>query len=220
MVGWRLSPVGLSRIGVSGSILSLRYHCGMQAFGSWAVDWEQGRAMFPSVHPCSFTQSRQPDVRWGGEAAACQLCVCTQDRRAESYGDTELCWWWHSASPAEAGTAHGCVWAAGEVGAVTHPPVEPWSLLNLYFLLCPVYMEGLALPVLSLQMWPKGCKEPLHLQWNSLVTELWGQRRDSTVKLFSSPLLSCATSYFGEKKKKKVIARKEKKMRKMCWACL
>lgn len=24
------------------------------------------------------------------------------------------------------------------LGLVTHPPVEPWSLLNLYFLLCPV----------------------------------------------------------------------------------
>lgn len=34
----------------------------------------------------------------------------------------------------------------------------------------------------------------------TLVNELRGQRRDSTVKLFSSPLLSHAISYFGGKK--------------------
>lgn len=34
----------------------------------------------------------------------------------------------------------------------THAPVEPWSLLSLYLLQCPVQMEGLALPGLSLQM--------------------------------------------------------------------
>lgn len=38
------------------------------------------------------------------------------------------------------------------LGLGTHPPVEPWSSLSLYFLQCPVQMESLALPVLSLQM--------------------------------------------------------------------
>lgn len=38
------------------------------------------------------------------------------------------------------------------LGLQTHPPVEPWSLLSLYLLQCPVQVEGLALPVLGLQM--------------------------------------------------------------------
>lgn len=38
------------------------------------------------------------------------------------------------------------------LGLQTHPPVEPWSLLSLYLLQCPVQVEGLALSVLSLQM--------------------------------------------------------------------
>lgn len=59
--------------------------------------------------------------------------MCTQDRRAESHGDRELCWWWHSASPAEAGTAHGCVWAAGEVGDGDTSPCRTLELAQPLF---------------------------------------------------------------------------------------
>lgn len=84
VVGWRLSPAGLSRTGLSRSLLSFRYHCRMQAFGCSAMGWEQERAMFLFsasllLHPEPAWAAWCAMKRWSCCLPALQLCVPTQE---------------------------------------------------------------------------------------------------------------------------------------------
>lgn len=69
-------------------------------------------------------------------ASTAAVCPYTGGRVAgEPRGtcSSSPCVWWHCASPEEAGRAHGCAWAAGEVGAGDTRPCRTVELAQPLF---------------------------------------------------------------------------------------